>query len=164
MPHFIPFYSPVLDIRNISIQHFDCQSIISQPMSFLKFTQLITKRLQSSVQILYRIQCKICIHCIHRIFADIVSTTVRIDHFCTENLYCDFRLHRLSSGLVLHFPSADLEPHHFGKPARRGFRFGMVEFLRTAFDLPTVQSNSLATRVASGQIRSGPLVCPGAWL
>ena len=48
-----------------------------------------------------------------------------------------------SRALVPQFSSADLEPHHFGKPARRGFQFGMVAFLRTAFDLPTVQSNSL---------------------
>ena len=35
----------------------------------------------------------------------------------------------------------------------------MVEFLRTAFDLPkSVQSNSLASLVASGQIRGEPLV------
>ena len=40
-------------------------------------------------------------------------------------------------------PSADFEPHHFGKPAPRAFQFGMVEFLRSAFGLPTVQSKSL---------------------
>ena len=33
-----------------------------------------------------------------------------------------------------------------------------MEFLRTAFDLPTVQSKSLATGVASGQFWGEPLV------
>ena len=51
------------------------------------------KSFQSSVQILYIVHCEFIIHCMNRVFANMVGTTVRIDHFCTENLYCDFRLH-----------------------------------------------------------------------
>eukprot|EP01043_Picozoa_sp_COSAG02_P025486 COSAG02_NODE_1434_length_12632_cov_16.006144_6_plen_91_part_00 len=63
------------------------------------------KSFQSSVQILYRVQYESMIHCIHRNFANVVSTTVRIDHFCTEirtvtfdctdspvHWFCTFRL------------------------------------------------------------------------
>ena len=82
---------------------------------------------------------------------------MRTDHFCMENSDCGFPPHSLSTGLVLHFSSGDLEPHHFGKPAPRAFQFGMVEFLRNAFGLPTVQSNSLAARAASGQLWDEPL-------
>ena len=46
-----------------------------------------------------------------------------------------------SGSLVLHFSSADLEPHHFGKPAARAFQFGIVEYVQTAFGLPTVHWN-----------------------
>eukprot|EP01043_Picozoa_sp_COSAG02_P024189 COSAG02_NODE_1315_length_13314_cov_30.517291_2_plen_77_part_00 len=42
------------------------------------------KSFQCSVQVLYRVHCESIIYCIHRIFANMVSATVRIDHFCTE--------------------------------------------------------------------------------
>ena len=87
-----------------------------------------------------------------------IRSRVGVHHFCMENSDCGFPPHSLSAGLVLHFSSGDLEPHHFGKPAPRAFQFGMVEFLRNAFGLPTVQSNSLAAGAASGQFRGEPLV------
>ena len=82
-----------------------------------------------------------------------MNTEAPLDHL--ESLRFDDEAH--SGRSVQHFSSADLEPHHFGKPPPRAFRFGMVEFLRTAFDLPTVQPNSLASLVAIGQIRGEPL-------
>ena len=63
-----------------------------------------------------------------------------------------------SSALLLHFSSADLEPHQSGKPPPRAFQFGIMEFLRTAFGLSIVQWKSLAARAASGQFRCKPIV------
>ena len=67
------------------------------------------KSFQSSVPISYRVHCQSIIYCSHRIFANMVSTTVRIDHFCTEirtvtfdctdspvHCFCTFRLLILS--------------------------------------------------------------------
>ena len=83
---------------------------------------------------------------------------MRTDHVCAD--YCDFRLHSLSGALFLYFSSADLVPHHFGMPEPRAFRFGMVQFLRTAFGLPIVQWKSLVTicPVSSVLIWGEPLV------
>ena len=47
--------------------------------------------------------------------------------------------------LLLHFSSADLEPHQSGKPPPGAFQFGIMEFLRTAFGLSIVQWKSLVT-------------------
>ena len=126
---------------------------------FLGIQEEVIEWIQSSSQIRCIIHCRITILYSHRTFADLRIPTVRTDHVCADNSYCDFRLHSLSGALFLYFSSADLVPHHFGMPEPRAFRFGMVQFLRTAFGLPIVQWKSLVTicPVSSVQIRRKPL-------